>query len=183
MQLFRRQTNDAPLAKGGAAVPALNWLLLLALLAGVFFRWSALQPMNDMLHYDEAYNGMDALSLLRHPRLTPFFPGNFGREAGWIYLLVPFVAVFGTQALGLRLAATIVGVLTIAVTYRLERRCCRGGRRPGQPRSWRSFTGPCTSIIWLYGPISCLWLVPWPLCLSSAHGERTRWHPGWLLGR
>jgi len=94
-----------------------NWLLILALLAGAFFRWSALGPMNDMLHHDEAYNGLDALSLLHNPRLTPFFPGNFGREAGWIYYLVPFVAVFGTQPFGLRLAATIVGVLTLAAVY------------------------------------------------------------------
>ena len=43
--------------------------------------------------------------------------GGIGRPAGRLFL--PFVAVFGTQALGLRLAATIVGVLTIAVTYRL----------------------------------------------------------------
>jgi hypothetical protein len=63
----------------------MNGLLLLAVLVGVFFRSNALGPMNDILHDDEAYNGMDALSLLRHPRLTPFFPGNFGREAGWIY--------------------------------------------------------------------------------------------------
>lgn len=96
-----------------------NWFLLPILLAGTFLRWSALGAMNDMLHYDEAYNGLDALSLLHHPRLTPFFPGNFGREAGWIYYLVPFVAAFGSQPLGLRLAATMVGVLTLAAAYRL----------------------------------------------------------------
>jgi hypothetical protein len=91
----------------------------MALLVGAFLRSNALGPMNDMLHYDEAYDGLDALSLLRHFRLTPFFPGNYGREAGWIYFLMPFVAVFGAQPFSLRLAAVITGVLCLAAEYRL----------------------------------------------------------------
>ncbi len=115
----RKHPEQRRAKKAGVNPPAMNWLLLVALLVGAFFRWNALRPMNDMLHYDEAYEGIDSLSLLRDPRLTPFFPGNFGREAAWMYCLVPFVAVFGAQPLGLRLAATIVGVLTLAATHRL----------------------------------------------------------------
>ena len=95
------------------------WALLAVILAGAFFRWAALEQMNDMLHYDEAYNGADALSLLHAPRLTPFLPGNYGRESGWCYLLVPFIAVFGTRPFALRLAATMTGILTLAASYRL----------------------------------------------------------------
>jgi hypothetical protein len=107
---------------------SVNWLLLVALLTGVFFRWSALGPMNDMLHHDEAYNGVDALSILHDPRLVPFFPGNFGRESGWIYCLVPFLAVFGAQPSSLRLAAIIAGILTLVAVYRLGREVV--GERP-----------------------------------------------------
>jgi hypothetical protein len=34
-----------------------------------------------MLHYDEAYEALDAQSLITNPRFTPFFPGNFGVRA------------------------------------------------------------------------------------------------------
>jgi len=105
------------------------WVVLFAILLGSFVRWAALGPMNDMLHYDEAYNGMDALSLLHSPRLTPFLPGNYGREAGWCYVLVPFVALFGATPFALRLAATMTGVLTLAASCRLGREVlgARGG--------------------------------------------------------
>jgi hypothetical protein len=120
MSLFRLQRPRAT-QKARPNQTALAWLLLLALLVGAFLRASALGRMDDMLHYDEAYNGMDALALLRVPTLTPFFPGNYGREAGWIYYLALFVAAFGARPLALRLAVAFVGVLTLAATYRLGR--------------------------------------------------------------
>ena len=93
--------------------------ILVILLLGAFLRWSGLGPMSDMLSYDEAYNGVDTLSLLRSPRLTPFFPSNHGRESLWCYVLIPFVAVWGARPFALRLAATMMGVLTLAAMYRL----------------------------------------------------------------
>jgi hypothetical protein len=95
------------------------WALLAIILIGAFFRWAALGTMNDMLHVDEAYNGVDALSFLESPSLTPFLSANFGRESGWCYLLVPFVAVLEAQPFALRIAVTMAGILTIAAAYRL----------------------------------------------------------------
>lgn len=77
--------------------------------------------MQDMLHYDEAYDAVDALSLLQSPRFTPFFPGNYGRESGWSYLLTPFIAILGGRAFSLRLAAVMVGTLTLVAEYALAR--------------------------------------------------------------
>lgn len=96
-----------------------DWLVILALLAGLFLRSAAFAKMTDMLHYDEAYDGLSSLSLLREPRLTPFFPENFGRESGWPYLLVPFIATFGATPFALRLAAVMVGTVTVAAVYSL----------------------------------------------------------------
>lgn len=105
-----------------------NWALIAILLVGTLFRWSALGSMNDMLHFDEAHNGIDALSLLHSPRLTPFFPGNFGRESGWFYCLAPFLAIFGASPFALRLASSMTGILTLAALYRLGREVLgRGG--------------------------------------------------------
>jgi hypothetical protein len=89
------------------------------LLLGALLRWSHIAPLTDMLSYDEAYYGLDTLSLIESPRLTPFLPANLGRQSLWCYILIPFVAIFGAHPFALRLAAGFVGVLTIAAVYRL----------------------------------------------------------------
>jgi hypothetical protein len=98
-----------------------RWIVLAVFLVGVWLRWTSLGAMNAMLHYDEAYNAVDALNVLRNPQLTPFFPGNFGRESGFVYWLLPFVWLLNGDPLAVRLAATIIGILTLAATYRLGR--------------------------------------------------------------
>jgi 4-amino-4-deoxy-L-arabinose transferase-like glycosyltransferase len=97
------------------------WVILIVILLGAFLRWSDLGTMKSMTYYDEAYYGADAISLIQQPRLTPFFPGNFGRESGWMYVLVPFIISFGAQAFAFRLAAGMVGVLTLAALYALAK--------------------------------------------------------------
>ncbi|MGQ9466275.1 MAG: hypothetical protein ACUVXE_03325 [Anaerolineae bacterium] len=89
------------------------------LLAGAFLRWSHLALLSDMLSYDEAYYGLDTLSLIESPRLTPFLPANLGRQSLWCYILIPFVIIFGAHPFALRLAAAFVGILTVAAVYRL----------------------------------------------------------------
>ena len=62
-------------------------LITAALLFGAAFRATGIDQMSEMVHYDEAYYAVDALSLIEQPRLTPFFPDNFGRESLWMYWL------------------------------------------------------------------------------------------------
>ncbi len=71
--------------------------------------------------YDEAYNGWDALQLMETGRLTPFLPDNNGRESGWHYWLMPFLAAFGARPFALHFAAGVTGILTVAAVYRLGR--------------------------------------------------------------
>ena len=101
----------------------LSWLLvlLLVLLSGVFLRWASLGKLSSMSHTDEAWNGIDALDLLNHPRLTPFIPHNGGREAGWIYYEAIFVGLFGANPFALHLASAFMSVVTLAVMSRLGR--------------------------------------------------------------
>ncbi len=96
-------------------------LLPLVFLAGVFLRWASLGQLSNMLHTDEAWNGIDAVDLLRHPRLTPFFPDNNGREAGWIYAVALFVGIFGANPFALHLTSAFAAVITLAVMSRLGR--------------------------------------------------------------
>lgn len=100
---------------------SVNWLLITFILLGAFLRWNDIREMSDTLYYDEAYEGNDALTLVQQPRLTPFFPGDNGRESGWMYVLAPFVGVFDMQPFALRLASTMAGVLTLVAVYALAK--------------------------------------------------------------
>lgn len=96
-------------------------IIILVLLLGAFLRWAHLSDMQAMLNTDEAANGLDALSLIESPRLTPFFSSYTGRESGWHYWLTPFLLVVGIRPIALRLAATMAGIMTIAAVYMLGR--------------------------------------------------------------
>lgn len=99
-----------------------SYLVLAAiLLLGASLRWRLIGPLSDMLSYDEAYYGLDTLSLIESPRLTPFLPANLGRQSLWCYILIPFIAVFGAHPFALRVAAEFVGILTATAVYRLGR--------------------------------------------------------------
>ena len=98
-----------------------RWVIILVLLGGVFLRWASLSPLSAMLHCDEAWHGIDALAMMRAPHYTPFLPNNFGRESGWVYWLIPYLAILGATPFALRFAVTILGILTLATTYRLGR--------------------------------------------------------------
>lgn len=101
----------------------LRFLMLAAgvLLIGAALRLHGLSAMRDMLLYDEAYYGINAISLIQMPRLTPFFPENTGRESLWMYLLAPAIAVFGAVPFTLRYVSAMVAILTLAALLRLGR--------------------------------------------------------------
>jgi 4-amino-4-deoxy-L-arabinose transferase-like glycosyltransferase len=97
------------------------WLVVAIILWGASLRWAQLSAMTDMLNSDEAANGLDALSLIQSPRLVPFFSSYTGRESGWHYWLMPFLLAFGLRPLAIRLAATMIGILTLAAMYSLSK--------------------------------------------------------------
>ena len=69
---------------------------------------------------DEAYNGLDALGVLRG-ELALFFPANNGREPLYIYLVALSVALFGSTVFALRLPAALAGALATLPVYLLGR--------------------------------------------------------------
>ncbi len=99
-----------------------HWILLLTfLLLGVALRWHGLAEMQTILHGDEAYYGLDAISLVENPRLQVYFPANTGREGLWMNLLAPMIGLLGATPLTLRLTSAFVGILTLAGVYLLGR--------------------------------------------------------------
>ncbi len=74
------------------------------------------------LWYDEAINGLDALSILREPGIPIFFDTNgHMREPLYMYMEVLGVLAGGTTAEALRMVSVITGTLTIPAVWLLAR--------------------------------------------------------------
>lgn len=103
--------------------PPARWVALVVValtLAAGLLRLASLDSTPPGLYRDEAYYGLDALSVL--DGYTPlFFPANQGREPLFIYLAAGAVALLGRSPGALRLVAALVGALTIPALYWLGR--------------------------------------------------------------
>jgi 4-amino-4-deoxy-L-arabinose transferase-like glycosyltransferase len=94
--------------------------LLLAVVVGAGLRFWQLGNVPHGIYRDEAYNGLDALAVLRGEHAL-FFSANNGREPAYIYLTALAVALFGPTALAVRIGAAVIGSLTSLVVYQLGR--------------------------------------------------------------
>ncbi len=94
--------------------------MLLAVGLAAALRFYRLGEWPPGLYRDEAYNGLDALGVLRGQHAL-FFPANNGREPLYIYLVALSVALLGPTTLALRLPAAVVGTLTTLPAWLLGR--------------------------------------------------------------
>jgi len=90
--------------------------LLLVIAVAAALRFWALGTTPPGLYHDEAFNGLDALSVLEGERPV-FFEANNGREPLFIYLVAVSVAVLGRSPGAIRIVAALLGTLTIPATY------------------------------------------------------------------
>ena len=97
-------------------IAVISAVLLVALAA--FFRLYRIEVLPPGDGHDPAAYGVDALQVLQGARPI-FFSANYGREALFSYLVVPFVAAWGPTALAVHVASAIVGILTIPAVYLL----------------------------------------------------------------
>ncbi|MBI4789486.1 MAG: glycosyltransferase family 39 protein [Chloroflexi bacterium] len=104
------------------AVTRSTWLaLILILLVGSWLRVNDLAQIPPGLYHDEAFSGLDALSIVRGAGFPIFFEGNGGREPLFIYLHALSIFIFGPTPFALRLPAAFVGILTLPVFFVLTR--------------------------------------------------------------
>jgi 4-amino-4-deoxy-L-arabinose transferase-like glycosyltransferase len=97
----------------------LEWaLLLLALLVAALLRFWQLDHAPPGLYRDEAFNGLDAIGVLKGNHAL-FFPANNGREPLYIYLTAVAVAIWGQTIFAVRAAAALIGTLTTIAIYLL----------------------------------------------------------------
>ena len=117
-------------------------LLFAAILLAAFLRLWQLSDLPPGFYHDEAYNGLDALSLVQgktfpqfyegwelyaqeahgdNPptptRFPIFFEGNYGREPLHIYLMALSIWLFGPTPFAVRLVPALAGVLAVFTTY------------------------------------------------------------------
>lgn len=163
-------------------------LLLILLFAG-FIRFWHLGTLPPGLYHDEAYNGLDALSLLRgemfpqfyegwelyaqdahaeHParptRWPLFFEGNYGREPFHIYLTALSIALFGPIPFAVRFDTAVAGVLVVWATY-LASTCLFGSR-------WQAESGSETDTTWLPHLAAFVVAILYPALTFSRFGLR-----------
>ena len=82
------------------------------------------------LFFDEAGQGLDARDLLQG-EFRSFFPRSFGKEPLYVYLTVPFVALWNGEPAAVRLAGAILGVLMVPALFLAGRALWRESPRRG----------------------------------------------------
>ncbi|MFN8458729.1 MAG: glycosyltransferase family 39 protein [Anaerolineae bacterium] len=123
--------------------PRSTWLYLLGVIVTIYLTLSLYQINLPGLHYDEAFEAVPALQLLRGQSVTAFrnsglvingqlFPWMTQDYIGAIntYLAIPFIAVMGPTTAALRVMSILVGLVTLGLTYLLTAQLS-GQRWPG----------------------------------------------------
>ena len=96
-------------------------LLVAILLLAAFFRLYHLEAAPPGLQHDEVFHGHDASVVLQGAHRI-YFESNAGNEPLFVYLVAGTIALFGSNYLGIRTAAVLCGLATIAFTYLLARK-------------------------------------------------------------
>ena len=154
------------------------WGTTLVLLAAAAMHLWHITSVPAGLHYDEAFHGVQAQSVLGG-NLRLYFTENQGNEPAIIYLTAVAVRLLGSQTWSGRLAASLAGLVTIALLV-------PAGRRSAPDRNTRAATG-------LLGAV-CLTGLHWHLNVSrfgsqpvlaalAAAGTLWGWRAGMQSGR
>lgn len=102
-------------------------ILTIILILGLFFRVVNINNNPPALYGDELTITLDAYSILKtgHDQLGSFLPLTFemgaGRPAVYVYASIPFVALFGPSALGVRMLSILSGLGIILLLYLIGR--------------------------------------------------------------
>lgn len=99
-------------------------IFLLTILLAIFLRFNRLSSNPPSLDWDEASLGYNAYSILKtgadeYGNWLPLSFRSFDdyKPPVYVYLTVPFVAIFGLNELAVRLPSAITGILTVVLMY------------------------------------------------------------------
>jgi hypothetical protein len=98
-------------------VPRFFWLLVVTLLIAAFLRLWQLDTLPPGLHYDEAADTIIAQQIARGESAPIFVAAYTGKEVLFFYWAAAWMKLIGPTVFAMRLAAAMLGLLTVAVTY------------------------------------------------------------------
>lgn len=98
--------------------PRLWWLLVFVLLVAAFLRLWQIGALPPGLHYDEAADTIIAEQIARGESTPIFTEAYTGKEVLFFYWAAAWMKLIGPSVWAMRLAAAMLGVLTVAATYR-----------------------------------------------------------------
>jgi hypothetical protein len=106
------QSRSAP------RVPRFLGLLILTLLIASALRLWQIGALPPGLHYDEAADTIIAEQIARGESAPIFVAAYTGKEVLFFYWAALWMKLIGPSAFAMRLAAAMMGILTVAATYR-----------------------------------------------------------------
>ena len=107
----------SPQGRFAVRSPRFFWLLVLTLLIAAFLRLWQLDTLPPGLHYDEAADTILAQQIARGESAPIFVAAYTGKEVLFFYWAALWMKLIGPSVFAMRLAAAMLGVSTIAVTY------------------------------------------------------------------
>lgn len=99
-------------------VPRFSWLLVGTLLIAAALRLWQIGTLPPGLHYDEAADTIIAEQIARGESAPIFIEAYTGKEVLFFYWAAAWMKLIGPSVFAMRLAAAMIGVLTVAATYR-----------------------------------------------------------------
>lgn len=97
------------------------WLLVVTLLIAAFLRLWQIGMLPPGLHYDEAADTIIAQQIARGESAPIFVAAYTGKEVLFFYWAAAWMKLIGPTVFAMRLAAAMLGLLTVAVAYRVVR--------------------------------------------------------------
>ena len=110
--------NTQPESRITHDAPRYWWLLILTLLVAALLRLWQIGTLPPGLHYDEAADTIIAEQIARGESAPIFVDAYTGKEVLFFYWAAAWMKLIGPSVFAMRLAAAMVGVLTVAATYR-----------------------------------------------------------------
>jgi 4-amino-4-deoxy-L-arabinose transferase-like glycosyltransferase len=95
------------------------WLGILILLVAAFARLYLFGDAPPGLQHDEIFKAQEGRALIEQGDFRLFYPSNQGHEGLYVWLLGVSYTMFGTSVMMIKFPAFVVGLLTIAVAYRV----------------------------------------------------------------
>jgi len=89
----------------------------LIILIAFFFRFYRLADYPLGIFFDPAITGLDAIRLMQRGGPVIFFPTNGGREAFFMYLLIPFIWLFDTTPFSMRALTSTISLFNVIFLF------------------------------------------------------------------